>query len=225
MSYLARLTLSFVLVIVTVSLANWYVDPYGMYWSDTWQGFNAKKPQSGKRVRVVKPYRVERVQPEILLVGNSRVEMGIDPLSPRFDGASVYSVAMPGVSVERQLTEASVQIANNPSLKQIYLSVDYLDFLYSEAELEVFNQKGWEPPLVRPESNIQQLSDVASMLFSLDTAINSIKTVFGQSIDANHITAEGFNQPDGYLAIMRSEGIRALFRQKIAGTRGANGQL
>ena len=215
MNYLPTLALTFIVTLTLCGVFNWAVDPYAMFWSPQVEGINSNKTEAGKRVRHSKPFRVSRYAPEILLIGNSRVEMGLSPKSAQFAGARVYNLAMPGIGLKRQLSEAVRQIAGNPDLQRVIISLDYIDFLFDESASHDYHTRPWGPASIPRKAALVELVELSGFILSIDTLVSSIKTLLSQTTPSNHITADGFNQPDTYLAIMHHEGIKPLFRQKI----------
>lgn len=204
--------------------ANWLIDPYGRYWSPTITGFNQAKPSSGSRVRVTKAYRSVEVAPEVLFVGNSRVEMGLDPQYQRFASVKVYNLGMPGADVEMQVDYALNVIHATKTVRKIIMGVDFLDFL----DRETFFQKPrvedkerfyrmrllyLDPP--NPRKYRYVVKEQASLIFSLDSFFASLMTLSRQAGNSSTINEYGLNTAQDYVGIIRREGLDALFVQKI----------
>ena len=87
--YAIVLAFSTLLLMGLVAGGNALVDPFGMYrWLDL-EGFNAAKPAIYHRVRLLKAYEVRRLRPDSVVLGSSRVHLGVRPGHPgwskRFD--------------------------------------------------------------------------------------------------------------------------------------------
>lgn len=224
MKYVATFLSTAVLAILLICSFNWLVDPFGMYWSPTLSGFNQHKPAAGNRVRVSKAYRVPVVTPEVLLVGNSRVEMGLSPLHPIFEGRSVYNLGMPGASVGMQVDYSLNAILATDTIKTVLVGVDFLDFLVRN-EVTRFAEGQDQPPAymsrlvaLSPSSAsglIFRFKEKLAMIFSLDSFYASVGTVLSQNALLSTISPQGMNTATGYISIIRSEGVNALFVQKI----------
>ncbi|MFV0278429.1 MAG: hypothetical protein ACK5HY_14770 [Parahaliea sp.] len=223
MAYLTRLSLVTLLIIATLCGANWFVDPFGMYWSPVVAGLNQIKPASGDRVRVTKAYRASETRPEALIVGNSRAEMALYPGHPSFKGARVYNQAMPGAGIALQTNYARNTLSASPELAHIIMSVDYLDFLVPRAQFSALPRDEQLPdylfrlPLFTPDwsGSLARAREKTALLFSLDGLLASLRTVIQQGVDANSIDRWGFNDPRGYIEILQREGITTLFVQKL----------
>ncbi|MAZ69737.1 MAG: hypothetical protein ABJM39_04260 [Porticoccus sp.] len=228
MVYLNRFFICTFVVIAIVCAVNWFIDPYGMYWSPVIVGINSTKPASGDRVRVIKAYRAPEFAPQVLIVGNSRAEMALHPEHPSFDSARVYNQAMPGAGIRLQTDYARNTIDTTPSLKRVIMSVDYLDFLVRHARFSEPHIEDAAPdyllrlPLYTPgwSGRAMRLREKSALLFSLDGLLDSVRTVFQQSAAVNSIDPTGFNDPASYVNILRHEGINALFVQKLEGLDG-----
>src|SRR5215471_19481271 len=80
-AYVIKLLLWSGAVLLLAAAFNYVVDPYELHRLVNLDGFNKKKPSAGPNGKLIKPYGVQLVQPRTLLLGNSRVEAGIDPES------------------------------------------------------------------------------------------------------------------------------------------------
>jgi len=104
------------------------VDPYYVFGSPSWPGFNAVKPYYEARVLVVKPHQMQRIQPDAVSLGSSRVEVGIDPRHPGWAQGSVFNFAMPSsTAYETMLAFLHAQAVGTP-LKQAVVGLDFFGF-------------------------------------------------------------------------------------------------
>ncbi len=227
MKYISTYFTSFAIVIFTIATFNWFVDPYGMYWSSLLDGINQIKPEASKHSRIAKAYQVHNIKPQILIVGNSRVEMGLNPKSKHFEGKTVYNQGMPGASVAMQVDYAIDAINNNDTIEQLIIGVDFLDFLLTAEQVDDFKEeKNYQPSLnysfrlnsANNRNNLasfSRLKEKMSMIFSLDAFIASVSTIAQQKSMASSINSHGLNNALSYVSIMNSEGIQPLFKQKL----------
>jgi len=198
-----------------------------MHWSPQVDGINQVKPEAGKRSRITKAYQANRVKPQILIVGNSRVEMGLDPKNKVFSGKTVYNQGMPGASIAMQVDYAIDAITKNDTINQLIVGVDFLDFLLSEQQVLNFKAKKNNDIQARYDfrlsskdkdnlSSIARFKEKSAMIFSLDAFNASISTIFQQKTMVSSTSSLGFNSALSYVAIMNSEGIKPLFKQKLS---------
>lgn len=227
MRYISTYFTSFTIVLFFIATFNWFIDPFGMYWSPQVENINTIKPEAGKHARITKAYQVNKIKPQVLIIGNSRVEMGLNPQSDHFSGKTVYNQGMPGAGVAMQIDYAIDAINNNDTIEQLLVGVDFLDFLLSEQQVTNFKTKinhhaqpsyAFRLDSADNDDNLASLTrfkEKMAMIFSLDAFTASISTVLQQKSMASSINASGFNTALSYVAIMNSEGIKPLFRQKL----------
>ena len=77
--YVTMFLLAACMAALGTAAVNYLVDPYGLFGVKQIEGFNARKPASAERVRVIKSYLAEQTRPRTVIGGNSRPEMGLDP--------------------------------------------------------------------------------------------------------------------------------------------------
>ena len=109
---------------------NYVVDPYGLFGMRRIPGFNELKPTASERVRVIKPYMASRAKPTVVIGGNSRPEMGLNPQSACWQDADkpVFNTGIPGADVFMQ-TRYVEHAVESGKAKRALFGVDFLDFL------------------------------------------------------------------------------------------------
>lgn len=227
--FLSILATSFVLVCLGAAGFNYLVDPYGLFGSPRIAGFNELKPAATERVRVTKPYMASRSKPKVVIGGNSRPEIGLDPKSMCWVSADqpVFNAAIPGANVFMQVRYVQHAVESG-NARRVLFGVDFLDFLIDSRK--VTGKVDWESygssydGRLRPgsgrlgvPSSFQQAEDILSGLFSMVALGDSIMTLTAQR-DPHSATRreDGFNPAQDYLPIIRSEGQAVLFLQKNA---------
>lgn len=213
---------TFLLACLLGAGVNYLVDPYGLFGASRIAGFNEKKPASSERVRVIKPYLASRARPTVVIGGNSRPEIGLDPQSACWEKADkpVFNMGVPGADVFMQ-TRYAQHAAERGKSRRILFGVDFLDFLVDVSKptgsvdwrLLGKNFDGRLGPGNAP--SLQRMEDAVSGLFSLAALADSATTVAAQR-DAHSATRreDGFNPGLDYVPIIRSEGQSVLFAQK-----------
>jgi hypothetical protein len=216
------------LALLMAGAVNWLVDPYGIFGTPPVMGLNTIKPFAGERGRTAKPYQALRMRPRGLIVGNSRPEMGLDPVEGCWPASAhpVYNTALPGLSVYAQVRYAQHAIAVG-QVTSMVMAVDFLDFLVAPntgGDPRQWPVAAKEPRILLADANgdplggfaVQQVADYATAAFSLDALIHSGATVWRQGGRWESTrNAAGFNSADGfYTQIIRNEGTGILFAQK-----------
>jgi hypothetical protein len=226
--FLQVLAAAFLLVCMLGAGFNYLVDPYSLFGSRRIAGFNALKPAASERVRVIKPYMASRAQPKVVIGGNSRPEIGLNPQSSCWTTAEqpVFNMGIPGADVFMQ-TRYAEHAAASGKAQRILFGVDFLDFLVdaSEATGEIDWDRLGKPFAGRLTADtrqgldahmqFQRADDAFSGLFSLVALGDSVMTIASQR-DPHAATRreDGFNPALDYRPIIRSEGQAVLFKQK-----------
>lgn len=205
MYYITKFIIITLSLLVAVCSFNRIIDPYGLFWSPVYDGINKKKTLATNRARVTKELYIKNLNPEIVLIGNSRIEMGFNAKNSVFIGQQVYNFASPGLSFDTQIARAYYAMEGISGLKEIYLSLDFIDFLLYADKAEKS-----EPKLITADSN-----GTISYYLSLQTTVDSLKTLFTQESIANNIDVNGTHIPEDYINIIKYEGITQLYKQKL----------
>ncbi|MFT6896502.1 MAG: hypothetical protein ACJA13_000904 [Paraglaciecola sp.] len=207
MRYILSFTVFTLFILCLVATFNWLIDPYGNYWSPLVDGLNAKKTQAASYVRNVTPYRADQIQPEVLLVGNSRVQLGLAAESKVLSGSTVYNIALPGAGLATSLQHSMYQMQHNPNLKDIVIALDFRYFLADYSHRSSWNDATLLPSITLSEiSDYERLKIVIRSLISLDSLFSSFLTIFSQDSTVNIITSLGSNTGGWYLDAIRNEG-------------------
>jgi len=227
MKYITLYFTSFVILLSSIAAFNWFIDPFAMYWSPRVSFLNQIKPESGTRTRITKAYQIKNIDPEILIVGNSRVEMGLSPKSHIFQSQTVYNQGMPGSHLVMQTDFAIDAIKQSQNIKHLLIGVDFLDFLVTKEQLSHknnlldrnikasyrFRLESFDAEV--KHAKISRLKEKLSLIFSLDAFSASVSTIIKQNSLASSIDELGFNSAQSYVQIMKTEGIKPLFTQKL----------
>lgn len=209
------------LCVLLVAGFNIAVDPYAIFGTPRWAGVNEYKADISPYVYLSKPISALRQHPEVLIVGNSRVEMGLNPAHPCFAGQSVQNLGIPGAPVGKQLALALNSLYQSP-VKRVFLSLDFVDFLHLSTASEPEIQMAYEDlplQLDGAENSAYRWYLWQTQLkgaLSLASLVSSVKTVAQQQPYASTRTLHGFNPVGDFKGIVKTEGVAALFIQKNA---------
>lgn len=211
-----------------VAVFNMLVDPYGLFRIVDKPGFNAIKPVASTHGAMTKAYQLVRIKPKILVLGNSRAEVGIDPSHPALaaKGSAIYNAALPGTGTNtslRFLQHILAATANNPDRQpqMVIWGVDFMDFLIdaNASSSAVMPDKEDARLLQTDQLNMslrqQRLRDHAVATLNLTALIDAVQTIKNQnnpySVD---LTPSGFNPMRDYIKISSEEGYWNVFRQR-----------
>jgi hypothetical protein len=225
-TYLLRALLFSILTALAVVAVNIVVDPYGIVGFPRISGLNEFKVEINEHSRLMKKYQPLFDTYNAIIVGNSRVELGIRPSHPCFgkSGMSVYNLGVPGADVRTQL-EYALNLVHHQPIQTIFLSVDFTDFISSKLQSRpdtaaILEQTTGEfrytaAGAENPDYVFQVIREYTKSLFSLDALIASIKTILLQSAVAPDRDSAGFNPARDFEEAVRIEGPHALFDQKM----------
>src|SRR5574340_549039 len=84
-----------------------------------------------------------RIQPQAVIIGTSRAEVGLDPKHPGFGGVPTYNLALAAMGIGEMDLTLRHAVHASPQLKQAVIALDFLMFnAYREAvvyKTEVLN--------------------------------------------------------------------------------------
>ena len=226
-AYVRLFFISTLIAIVLGAAANFLIDPYGLHRFIDRDGFNRKKPKSGVNGQLVKPYNVQVVRPRTLVLGNSRVEVGIDPQSMLWPATArpVYNMALPASDISAAVRSLQ-HVLSVAKPEMVVVGIDFFDFLVDDRQNAAQTRRPIEPTefdkrlLVNADGSrndlypLQRIKDFASALFSLNALADSVQTIALQMRnDQQDLTSRGFNPMREYQRFVRVDGHHTLFRQ------------
>lgn len=208
---LAAVTVSGILIVIFfVAL----VDPYDLYSWFKIDGINNKKPDSTRYLEEIKLTQASRLNPNLIILGNSRSEIGFDPESPALleQEYSAFNLAIRGSSLAASSRQFNYLLSKGIKPRKILIALDFVDFLSSSKlpsnNTNSFLQKKIEYP-------VDDWFWKFDSLFSMTSIKDSITTLIIQKDpEAATLTERGFNPLKEYLAAARNEGYFVLFRQR-----------
>jgi len=209
---------------LAVLLFDLVVDPYRMVDLVDVPGLNARKPEAEHQIRLLKAYDVERAHARTLLMGNSRVEVGLDPESIALAAAPhpIYNMAIPGAGLREQIRYFQHARAAGP-VQFIVLGLDFVDFLTwptvsarSPRERAPYEERllVLDDGTPNPERLRALVHDATTAFFSFAAFRDSVLTVLEQGPGNSDRTPLGFNPLEEYNSIVHREGHYALFYQR-----------
>src|SRR4051795_1463032 len=129
-AYLLMVAGTIIVLAVATIVLTIFADPYRMFGTPTVRGLTELKPRAAEQAGIARTYQLERVAPKTLLLGNSRTEIGLDPMSVQFPVAqrTVFNAAYPGRNVCTSLLMLRDAMAVRIPDKVI-LGVEFQDYL------------------------------------------------------------------------------------------------
>ena len=224
--YIIRATAFSILAIALAVIFNWVVDPYGIADAERVEGFNQYKTDINEHTRMLKKYQPQFASYDTLVVGNSRVEMALDPGHQCFDsaGMTAYNLGIPGATLQTQVGYA-LNVIYQQDIKYLFVGLDFTDFIYpsrrwAAADVPFFERTSGELEYLpsgqrNPDFHRVKFVDYLKALFSIDALVSSVQTIFGQGPYASDRTEAGFNPGNDFEGVVVVEGAHALFEQKM----------
>jgi hypothetical protein len=217
--YLSTLAISLILCTGVVATISFVIDPFSIWKATCIEDLSCKKTEAGRKIYITKSFQWEGIKPEVIILGNSRPEMGLNPSSTIFGGRNVYNLSIRGASLEKQaLYFANIIISSKPS--ELLLGIDFFDFLTDKHTTETWpvgldKDSYLETNLSLQKNKYFYQNYVKSHIYSLvslDGLISSFKTMFSQTAHANYLQEDGFNMADGFIAVVENEGLEVAFK-------------
>src|SRR5947209_3434579 len=80
---------------------NWCIDPYGIFHASRVPRINYYKPEMQSHGRIARAYQLALFQPDTVLFGTSRVEVGLSPKNIVWDrlSARCYNCGLSGANI------------------------------------------------------------------------------------------------------------------------------
>jgi hypothetical protein len=210
--YLAILAATVLVIVAGVAGLAWLVDPYTYWNAPVIEGVNRYRPAAGKHMLPVKLRQYERMQPNTLVAGNSRVYVGIDPESSVWPSEMqpVYNLGLPSVGM-RNLVQAVETALFTHQPRALFVGLDFINFTVEKADW----RKGG-PVVLPPRPDITERAALAAkLLLSLDALTDTAGALVEQhSASPETLTPAGFYGIGKYPAIIAEEGHAGLFRQR-----------
>ena len=126
--YVRNLLLLLFALLALGCVANVLIDPYGIFRIFRMTGINAVKPFQENMEQLFKPMELVRYDPEVVIIGSSTSQFGIDPITVRrITGASTYNFGIDGPTVWE--IDSFLRFAlRNSRAKEAIVVLDFLMF-------------------------------------------------------------------------------------------------
>lgn len=185
-----------------IALFNLVVDPIGYWEMPTSERLNSSKPQQGLHDRLLKSADIVRKKPRAVLLGSSRVQVGLDPKDVSEYGYSdVYNSALSAATIYEQLMYLRHALFNNPALELVVIGLDYETFnMYDDKYRSGFKLERMERSSLYPQ-------DILETILTKDVTEASWKTVLHNVKDNEKVS---YLRDDG----ARTDQYQAMMTQK-----------
>jgi hypothetical protein len=195
---------------------NYLIDPYGIFASPRVSLINRDKTQAIGQPHLAKAYLVETADPTTLLIGDSRVDVGLNPTSSdwRPDFKPVFNLAIPGNPLSEHLRYLQHALATlHPKVVIIGASFDDCFVWPATAQNLAQDPAADQNARLNGENAIglnlwlARIKDFTFALISLDALEDSIMTIFNQNNPHRpYMTALGWHSAGDFRAAVDTEG-------------------
>lgn len=207
--FIRLLLFSFIFSLFGVASFNYLINPYGIFAAPLLPGINKLKPRPDLSLHEIKLANALNQSPKAVVLGNSRADIGFDPINPAWPGINqVYNLAVPGTGISTSAEQIQILHDHNIHPEVILVGLEFLDFLAipSESNHSIKKLVDWQSRLFKLQIR---------SLFTMQALIDSIKTLLIQKqFNPAIVTLQGFNPLLDYIEIARTEGYFSLFRQR-----------
>jgi hypothetical protein len=171
-----------VLLILLAGVTNIVVDPYGVFGLIDAPGFNRVKPYTANNEQIHKPVTLYRSAPEVVLLGSSTAQFGLDPREVRrITGRSAYNAGIDGPSIF-EVYHWFEFAARNTASKRMVVVLDLMMFNGSRGLYDSrFNITRMRTDLSSDMLGYLNLREAVKVFVSFRTFTESVRTVLRQS--------------------------------------------
>ena len=210
-----------VLLLVLVGAFDAIIDPYDVIGMPRVSGINALKTYANRHEAMTKTYQIERVRPRTVLLGSSRVDIGLDPSSglwpdrvrPVFN-YGVDGTGLPGIYADLRQAAATGRVAH------AILVLDFELFWFPSSPHPAIDEAERRDLLSpdgrrNPHRLRQRLQDIFLATLSMSALEDSADTLWQQHKSfTSDVTPLGFGTDGGFRRAVRQDGYYDLFAQK-----------
>lgn len=206
--YLRWLLGTMLAAVAGIALVVLAVDPYGLYGLVESSGFNRDKPPLTRHQNEIKLARALRQAPDIVIVGNSRVEAGLDPDGAALRGSNAVNLGLAGTGTPTAVSQLRYLALHGVRPHRVIAGVDFVDALTTQPVAQAGVQSPLKVSLPGQAWRVDALLSAASLKDALRTV------ALQRDGDAAIATVRGFNPLRQYDSTARVEGYAAIFRQR-----------
>lgn len=145
-TYLVKTTITFLFLLLITAAFNALIDPFELFGSPKIEHINQRKPEYHVHDRMIKANRIRSWKPDVLVMGSSRSEIGLNPHNPDLQKTATpaFNLGISGANIYEILRYLQHAHQVNP-LKQVVIGLDFFMFNnYKPNELD-FNETRLAP--------------------------------------------------------------------------------
>jgi hypothetical protein len=212
------------LLVLTVATAglNYVVNPYDLFRERRIEGLNQSKPRTRNHTFLTKTYQIERAQPATVVLGTSRVYIGIDAGSSAWTNEMqpVYNYGIPGYIPPKTLYRTLQEAWATGHLQRAVVFLDVPSFLARDDGLDIGEDERrlllTDDGRPNPGRTTQQAQDVFLTLLTMGALVDSAVTIGSQWVGGPilDVHADGTATDADFASAAAADGQNALFVNK-----------
>lgn len=220
--FLVTWVVTLLAIILIVASVNVIVDPYDLFGCPRIAGINQLKPAIKNHAALTKVYQVERARPTTVVLGTSRVYVGIDSTSPQWPASyqPVYNYGLPGTTMGRSLLRELREAWSTGQLRHVVAFLDVPAFFIPDpparGEDDELRLRYLDDGAPNEAMRLQRWRDDFLSVFTVAALIDSVRTVLAQG-GGNHVLdlrENGTSTNADFAEAARVEGMNSVFAQK-----------
>ena len=134
-------------ILALTAALNITVDPYMVFGVNVFPALAEYRPNKS---RIMKAEMVRGESPAVVVLGSSRSETGLDPLSPHWPGQPVYNLSLTGAELE-EIGHVFDYVVREAKPRVMVLGIDLLMFNDERVSRNDFENSRFNPQLKRVE--------------------------------------------------------------------------
>jgi hypothetical protein len=199
-----------ILLFATVGILNWWIDPYRLFFKGDLYADTSLKPRPRSNEPQIKGVLAMTARPEVLIIGNSRAEIGFNPkeISEK-TGLRVFNLGLAGFQLRKSTTELD-SILSLKTVKVALIGIDFWDYIN---DLGSPSEDPSMPQLPTSERLVSRGTKLAfESLFSSTAVMDSVRTLNARrSLYPETLTSLGFNPMLDFKGHTKTSGYFATF--------------
>jgi len=210
--YLAGLAIALVCSTALTAAFNLLIDPYGVWGMPALEHVTAARPAEKDNEMLFKAVDLGRRQFTDLLLGSSRVDLGLDPDAPALRGDHrAYNLGLVGGALRPTLQYLQHALYLEPSIRLVVLGLEFV----------TFNDHVRAPPTY-DEERLQRRSltaaDIRATLFSRDAVFDSLDTIRTNLVDPSYrsFSEDGMSSEDDQRRYASEQGMVGRFDKSVS---------
>ena len=212
------------IVLLSAGGFNSVVDPYLRFEWYRSPGINQYRPAAVGQVRMAKSYQSLRIRPVTVVLGNSRVDLGINPRSPYWPKGMepVYNAGQPGGGMWTNLRYLQ-HVSADGNVRHAILGCDFFDFFKDQTTQRAppVSHRSERRLVVTADGRTntgrwrQSIADTVYGCFSMSALLDGMQTILKQgSRPVADIDSHGQTSGEPFRTIIARQGQYSLVQEK-----------